>query len=126
MCFVLSAAPLQLGVIVNAVAWKWQAGECAVPVIDLLMKAQESGQLVWYRYCHVVFDRVQSTQHQVEYTHGISKLVRKLLNDYSKAAKTHIKVSSLINLVAKTSKMQPALPSIAATQCSDAPAADLI
>ena len=53
------------------------------------MKADESWQLFrcWYR--HVVLDRIQSSQDEVEDAHRIAQLDGQLLNDNCKAAQQH-------------------------------------
>ena len=53
------------------------------------MKADESWQLFkcWYR--HVILDRIQSSQDEVEDADRISQLDGQLLNDNCKAAQQH-------------------------------------
>ena len=45
------------------------------------MKAKQSGHFFGHRNCHIIFNSVQSTQHQVEHAHRIPKCMRQLLDD---------------------------------------------
>lgn len=55
-------------------------------VVYVLVERVERWQLDSIRDCHVVLDRVQSTQDQVEDADGVPQGVGQLLNDNRKAA----------------------------------------